>query len=109
MHHHYIIQNKTTTDDLSVANTIKQQIGGRALFMLGAIHFVGDSDSLRFKIRGSRIATHITIRLEPSDTYTMIFDKVRGVEIKKVAVHEGVYFDGMNQIIESVTGLRCSL
>lgn len=100
----------STTTDLTVANTIKAQLGARALFMLGAQNFLGDATTLTFKVRGSRLVTHIRITLTPMDTYTVTFLKVRGFNPPvSVAVIEDVYNDGLLQVIESNTGLRTSL
>lgn len=98
------------TNELTVANEIKNQIGTRALFMLGACNILGGEKELTFKIRGCRKVTHITITLDPSDTYTVTFCKCRGFEapttVKEV---EMVHADGLCQVIEINTGLAVSL
>lgn len=107
--------------DLTVANTIREQIGRGALFMLGAKNFLGDENSLTFQIRGSKKCNGIKVKLEANDTYTMTFTKsvpsrfyrktgklVSG-RLDTVAELEGVYCDGLCQAIEGVTGLRTSL
>ncbi len=91
--------------DLIVANTIRDQIGREALFMLGAQHLVGDRNSLSFKVRGSRKANHIKIILDASDTYSMEFYKIRGTSVKLVTSMNWIYADQLRSVIESVTGL----
>ena len=98
-----------TLSPLAVANTIKDQIGRQALLMLGATCFVGDAKSLRFRIKGSKVGQLIIITLDPSDTYTVEVVKIRGLDYKVAASREGVYFDGLNQTIEALTGLYTSL
>lgn len=99
----------TNTDILHVANKIKKQIGHQALFMLGAQHLAADPVSLQFKIRGSKKVTHIKIKLEATDLYTMKFFKCRKAEFKIVNTETGVYFDMLNMMIEKNTGLHTSI
>lgn len=98
----------TTTTQNNVPQTIAKQLG-RALFMLGACNLIADKNALTFKIRGCKTVTHIRIELDPCDTYSMTFSKVRGFEVTTVRELEGVYNDGLCQAIESVTGLATSL
>jgi len=97
--------------DMTVANTIRDQIGTIAFRLLGAQHLNGDDKSLSFRIRGSRKANHIKVELAADDTYTMTFGKLTASTIKKVgnykvvATFGQVYADKLNEIIESTTGL----
>jgi len=95
--------------DLSVADEIYRQIGKRAFFMMGAQHFTATPDSLTFKVRGSKLVTHIRVKLLPSDTYEVTFSKVRGINIKTVAVVTDVYVDSLHAVISYNTGLALSL
>jgi hypothetical protein len=94
--------------DMTVANEIRNQIGHKAFFMLGAQNLMGDENSLSFKIRGSKMATHISVKLMPSDTYNVTFHKIRGTKHTKVEV-EDVYVDMLHDVIERNTGLYTSL
>lgn len=94
--------------DMTVPNTIRQQIGNRAFFMMGAKNLCGDATSLQFKICGSKV-THIRVTLDPSDTYTVAFIRVRGRKVTELASEEGVYADSLNRVIASNTGLALSL
>jgi len=98
-----------TTDTLAVANTIKAQIGNRALFMLGAHEIGGTPNALAFRIRGSKAFNYIRVTLDPCDTYTVKFHKLFGGTIIATKVIDGVYSDGLHQVIELNTGLLCSL
>lgn len=95
------------------ARTIAQQIGGRALFMMGARNLTDTGRGLAFKImRNARRVTHVAVYLEPTDTYEVRFLRQKrapnfGVEV--MAEFDGVYFDQLRGLIESETGLALSL
>ena len=96
--------------DLAVANTIRTQLGQRALFMLGAKNLAGDSNSLGFRIgRNAKTVNAIRITLDPCDTYTIRFIRVRGSKITTVAECSDVYADALHATIERQTGLYTSL
>lgn len=95
--------------DLTVANIIRDQLGRQALAMLGAKDLVGSEKALSFKIRGSKTVSHIRIELDPSDTYTVTFSKVRGLNVKEVAKLDGIYVDSLHPLIEKHTGLYTKL
>jgi len=90
---------------LTVANTIRTQLGGACLTLLGAKDLVGGPDHLQFRIQGCRKVNVVVITLKDDDTYTMEFWYIRGVKFTKVSSHEGVYFDQMHATIEQATGL----
>jgi hypothetical protein len=93
------------SDDLEVAETIREQLGAVTLAMLGAHQLAGDDNSLQFAIKGSRRVNKIRIVLDDDDTYTVEFWKVRGADWRKVAEHSGVYVDQLHELIERETGL----
>lgn len=99
----------TARESLEVANTIRDQLGHKCLFMLGAQYLAGGNDYLSFKIRGSRRVSHIKIILDPSDTYTIEFHKISPSEYKIVKSLSGIYCDQLHEIIRSVTGLNTNL
>jgi len=96
--------------DTTIANTIRQQIGGGALFMLGAKNLVAHKDGLSFKVgRNAKGVTHVTVTLLPSDTYRVHFQRVWGTKVTTKADHSDVYVDCLHTIIESETGMYTSL
>lgn len=103
------MNNAARTETLDVANTIRDQIGSRAFYMMGAKNLLGSPDSLAFQIRGSMNVNRISITLDPSDTYTVRFVRVRGLKVKEVATVENVYADALKPVIEKHTGLYLSL
>lgn len=99
----------TTQNDLSIAKTIYNQIGGPAFYMLGALNFTGSSDSLNFKIRGSQKCNYIKITLNALDLYNIKYYKIRGTTCKLVSEETDLYFDMLHKSIERNTGLYTSL
>jgi hypothetical protein len=100
---------------MTCATTIRDQIGHKALFMLGADKLVGDEKSLTFSIKGCRTVNKIRITLTPLDLYDVEFLKVvmptrfRDFSIETVALETGVYAEMLHAIIEKNTGLALSL
>jgi hypothetical protein len=102
--------------NMEVANIIKDQIGGRALFMLGAKELIGTENSLQFRIgRNAKGVTHIKITLDPSDTYTVEFTRFRMnhktyvPSIVVLAKVDDVYVEDLHSVIETHTGMYTSL
>lgn len=51
----------------------------------------------------------VTITLDPSDTYTVEFLRIRGQKVKTIASVSDVYNDNLREVFERYTGLRTSL
>lgn len=95
-----------------IAETIRRQLGQKALAMLGARDLLATERGLKFKIgKNSRGITHIVITLADDDTYTVTFWKITkgGLNAKAVIETEGVYADNLHHVIEIATGLYTSL
>jgi hypothetical protein len=107
--HSYLMSTTNTTTTNEVAKTILDQLGRRALLMLGAHTVVTSSDGVMFAVRGSRAVSKVIVKLDASDTYTVRFYKGRGINLVQVSEFEGVYADSLHGLIESATGLRTSL
>ncbi len=107
--------------NLIVANTIKDQLGGKALFMLGAKNLAGDETSLSFTIgKNAGRWTKVKIELNPLDYYNVEFMRVErrkdpkfgGIRLPKVVkfgVHRDTPVDMLYAMIESATGMATSL
>lgn len=93
----------------STADIIHDQLGHKALCMLGAKNLMNVGNGLSLRIRGSKAANYIKITLNAMDTYDMEFGKIRGLNCKVVATHTGIYCDMMHKLIETETGLYTSL
>lgn len=92
-----------------IAETIRSQLGHKALYMLGAKTFGTNGNDLCFRIRGSKAVNYIKITLTSADLYDMEFGKIWGHKYKVVETHKGVYADMMHGLIETETGLYTSL
>ena len=96
------------------AQTAMNQIGNKALYMIGAKDFVtGTSDgkkSLVFKVmRNSKGVSHIRMRLSSMDLYDMDFLAIRAGKIKIKSKVKGVYGDQLGAMIKKNTGLNIRL
>lgn len=92
-----------------VAQVIKDQLGNRALFMMGAQNIYHDKGDLIFKIRGSRHYNHIRLHLDMgTDIYEITFSKVTKANLKQHVV-SGVYSDNLHKMISKHTELYLSL
>ena len=95
--------------DLTIANTIAEQIGNRAFFMMGTRSKVGGPNYLSFDVRGSKAVSHVRVTLNAMDTYDVEFLKIRGTNIKTVSKSEDIYAESLHEIISVHTGLALSL
>jgi len=94
---------------MNVAKNIIDQLGSKALFMLGAKDLAASNDGLSFKIRGSKSFTNITIKLNGSDLYDVTFYKVRAGKISREDINTDIYVDQLHKMIEQKTGLYTKL
>jgi hypothetical protein len=92
-----------------VASIIKNQIGNKALYMMGAKNLATSGNNLSFRIKGSKRVNHVKVELNSMDTYDITFSKIWGFNIAEVVSHDGVYCDMMKGLIEKETGLALSL
>jgi hypothetical protein len=97
------------THTTTAATIIRNQIGYRALTMLGAHTLLAGKTYFQFHIRGSRKVNTIRIDLDPGDTYTVRFFRYRGIKVINVASVSDVYSDSLRTVIERHTGLYTSL
>ncbi len=101
--------------DMTVANTILEQLGGRRfVVMTGCRDFVGSENALKFRIPKAKDGINCCeIKLEPSDTYTVRFvrvgDRRTGYRVTEKSVHEDIYNDSLVELFERVTGLYTHL
>ena len=97
-----------------IANEIKNQIGHKALYMIGAKNMSYDSKSehgsLSFKImRNAKSVNYIRITLNGKDLYDIEYLNCNVKRIKTIAVDNDVYCDMLHESIERNTGLYTSL
>lgn len=97
---------------MTIAQTILTQLGGnRFVAMTGANNLLNTGKGLSMKIgRNAKGVTHFRVILdEARDLYNLEFLKIRGTNIKTVTKAEGVYFDQLQEIFTTETGLDTHL
>lgn len=93
-----------------IANIIRDQIGGKALYMLGATNLSTNGNNLAFRIKGSKKANYVNVKYdESSDLYDLEFGKIKKFDYKIVNEINGLYADQLHEIIEQETGLYTKL
>ena len=95
-----------------IAKTIYEQIGGRRFaVMTGSRDFVNMGNGLRMSLaRNKTSANRLDIIYDGgADLYNMRFYRrtfsKKTFECKDIAVHEGIYFDMLEEMFTMVTGL----
>jgi len=96
---------------MKVHEVIFEQLGGSAFqAMTGAKDILFDSTGIQFRVgRNPKRVTHVRITLDPSDTYTVEFFRIRKLELIPVSSFELVYFDMLQPLFTSETGLETHL
>jgi len=100
---------------MNIAQTILEQLGNnKFITMTGARQFIALPSGLQFKLPGGggfckQGINCVQIILDPSDTYTMKFMKIRSLTVKTLAEHSGIYFDQLQTIFTRETGLDTHL
>lgn len=96
------------------ATIIRDQLGNRALFMLGAKDLFSEDEgrTFRFKVgRNAKGVNLVQITLADDDTYTVRFSSVRRAKgsyvptVKVLAECDGIYVDMLHAVIEEHTGM----
>lgn len=99
--------------DLTVANTIMNQLGGRRFVaMTGARNILGGENFVSFRIPATMTKNRINyvkVILEPSDTYTVEFSAIHGRNVKLVSTHDDIYCDVLQELFTEHTGLDTRL
>lgn len=101
-----------TNTDMTVANTILAQLGGRRfIVMTGSTNFTGRADGLSFKVGSNpKGVTHVRVTLTDMDDYTVEFLKIRGTKMPvTLAEVDGIYCDQLEEVFTNHTGLYTRL
>lgn len=95
---------------MNISQTIANQLGHKALFMIGAKNLMAGKDYLQMKLgRNSGGWNALKIALNGLDLYDMTFYKIRKLKVTQEKTVDNIYFDQLHDIIETETGLRTSL
>lgn len=100
-----------TKTDLTVANTILEQLGGKLFaVMTGVKKAFGTNNSLQFTLpRIVNGINHVKIELTPQDDYKVIFAKNSKHNFVVVKTLDGIYADQLQEIFTETTGLYTTL
>lgn len=98
-------------DNMTIANTILAQLGGRRFIaMTGAREFVAIYSGLRFRLPRARGGINLVrIVLEPSDAYAIEFHASRSTDSKLAHRDAGIYAEDLRRVFTDATGLETSL
>lgn len=95
---------------MNIAQTIAQQLGHKALFMIGAKNLIAGKDYLQMRLgRNAGGWNKPRIALNGLDLYDMTFYKIRKLAVTKEKTVDNIYNDQLCDIIEAETGLRTNL
>lgn len=87
--------------------------GNRLVAMIGAKNFVRDEKNytigFKFAAKATNKANYCRIKLNAMDLYDVEFISIRGVNVKTISTHNGLYADMLKGTFEDETGLRLSL
>jgi len=97
----------------AIATIIAEQIGGnRFVAMTGATLSCTLAGELKIALP-ARMSRHnitlVQVRLDVSDTYTMIFRRLRRGAMEDVETVMGVYCDQLQEVFTDITGLATHL
>jgi hypothetical protein len=108
----------TYTDVMQVHEAIIARLGGVRIFAMAFKFGVHSQNSLTLhvasKLKANNGITHVTVTLDPTDTYTVEFVRVpkRGAQAHVAIPVESVSFvhaPELKELVEAQTGLRLSL
>lgn len=98
-----------STASIHIASTILEQLGGqRFVALVGARSPAAIKNGLAFRLPSYLALKGINavrITLDPSDTYTVEFSKIRGTQFVEVSKFDGIYADGLAALFTAETGL----
>ena len=92
-----------------VAKTILHQLGGRKFSVMTGGKAYSLPNSLIVKFKGSRRCNTLVVKLLDNDTYKVQFFRVSKTSNKEVSLFDGVYWDQLQEIFTSETGLDTTL
>lgn len=95
-----------------IASTIFAQLGANrfaAMVGVSSLAYGDTSLTVRFKAKGRAGINTVRVTLDASDTYTVTYFKIRGVNCAEVATESGIYADMLRPCFTAATGLDTSL
>ena len=97
-------------NNTQIATEIRNQIGGKALYMIGAKNLLAGDNYLSFKIgRNSKRVNYVKVALNGLDLYDVEYGWIYGAKYTVKSTENNIYFDMLHGSIERNTGLYTSL
>lgn len=107
---YWVIKGVNFMSNNEVANIIQQQIGHKALYMIGAKNLMAIDNGLAFKImKNAKGVNYVEIKLNGKDLYDIRYCYVSVKGVKEISVDNDIYADMLNKSIEDNTGLYTKL
>lgn len=95
--------------NIQIAMTILNQLGTKALWLIGTKETVAIQNGVKIKFTGTREYNYLRIVLTPMDEYEMYFEKWHGGRLIRSVVKEHLFFDQLRETITEVTGLTTTI
>jgi hypothetical protein len=89
-------------------STIIDQLGGSKFIAMTGAFFMTSGESLIVKFKGSNVNS-MTICINSNDTYSVRFDKIRGLNYKTIKEISEVFANQLQEVFTNITGLKTSL
>ena len=101
-------------EKLQIAKNILEQLGGnKFVAMTGAKNLSSLGNGLSFRLPGAGFTkngiNYVKIILDPSDTYTVEFGRIRGNTYTVINTTNDIYHDMLQEIFTKYTGLNTHL
>ncbi len=95
---------------MSIATEIRNQIGNKALCMIGAKSLMAGDNYLNLRIgRNNKKVNNIKITLNGLDLYDIEYGWIHGTKYTIKSTENNLYYDMLNKSIERNTGMHTSL
>jgi hypothetical protein len=95
--------------DAQIVSEIVKQIGGNQFAAMTGAEFSRNGSTLIVKFKGSTKFNHMTITLNGSDLYDVVFMKLRAGKVSNEILFEDIYAEDLRAVFEKNTGLRTSV
>ncbi len=96
-----------------VTNILFQLGGNKFMAMTGAKHLAGFDNGLQFSLPGNgfckRGINKVQVLLDATDTYTVVFGKIRKHEYKEISRFSDIYAEDLQTLFTRETGLETHL
>lgn len=96
--------------ELAIANTIKEQIGHKTLYMIGAKNLMGLENGISFRImKNPKKVNYVKVTLNGLDLYDIEYGWLYNFKYTVRSTEKNIYFDMLHGSIERNTALCTKL